>query len=791
MKVSKNWLKEYLNLDNITDEELFASISAHICEIESYTKLVEATNLTIGYVKECVVHPNSDHLHICQVEVRPNEVKQIICGAPNVAAGKKVIVANVGAVLPGDFRIKPSKIRGVDSDGMLCSLQELGIEDKYVDEEFKNGIYLLDEEAPVGEDPLSYLGLDDTVIDLDLTSNRSDLLSIEGVAYDLGAALNQHIYPVAPEIEESNKKNPIEVEIKSDSCYKYLARTIENITIAPSPQWLKARLIASGIRPINNVVDITNYVLMELGQPLHAFDQSYLGSKIIVRNAYENEKLVTLDEVERNLLPSDLVIANEKEALCLAGVMGGLNSEVEPTTKTVVLEAAYFDPLSVRKTSARLGLKSESSMRFERKIDYDRVERALDYAAQLIMELAGGTILEGVARAVRKELPVQTVDITTEKVNHVLGTSLKDEEVEAIFKRLDYSYTKKDLVYTITLPSRRMDLEPSYQDIIEDVARMNGYDSIPTTIAVSDTKGGLTYKQKQIRYTRLLFAGMGLNETVSYSLVSKNDLNLYTLHEANPIEVMMPMTEDHAVMRQSLLNGILDAVSYNKARKVDHLAFFEIGNAYTKEEEILKLAGAISGTFYSEQWRGETKVADFYALKGLLDVYFNHMNISVVYKPYTELSHFHPGRTAAIYLEDKMIGVIGELHPRFAKDKGISGTVAFEIDLEPVLLYHHAFTYKPMNKFPTVTRDLAIVVKKDILADDVLNVIKQTLKSHLVGLEVFDLYTGDAVGEDEKSLAIKITLEDTTKTLESNDVDKMIHSVLNRLDYHFKARLRD
>ncbi|MDE5565728.1 MAG: hypothetical protein K2I77_01960 [Anaeroplasmataceae bacterium] len=231
MKVSKNWLKEYLNLDNITDEELFASISAHICEIESYTKLVEATNLTIGYVKECVVHPNSDHLHICQVEVRPNEVKQIICGAPNVAAGKKVIVANVGAVLPGDFKIKPSKIRGVDSDGMLCSLQELGIEDKYVDEEFKNGIYLLDEEAPVGEDPLAYLGLDDIVIDLDLTSNRSDLLSIEGVAYDLGAALNQHVYPVAPEIEESNKKNPIEVEIKSDSCYKYLARTIENITI--------------------------------------------------------------------------------------------------------------------------------------------------------------------------------------------------------------------------------------------------------------------------------------------------------------------------------------------------------------------------------------------------------------------------------------------------------------------------------------------------------------------------------------------------------------------------------
>lgn len=791
MKVSKNWLKEYLNLDSITDEELFSCISAHICEIESYQKLVQATNLTIGYVKECEIHPNSDHLHICQVEVRPNEIKQIICGAPNVAAGKKVIVANVGAVLPGDFKIKPSKIRGVESDGMLCSLQELGIEEKYVDEEFKNGIFLLDEDAPVGEDPLSYLGFDDTVIDLDLTSNRSDLLSIEGVAYDLGAALNQKIYPIASELEEASKANPVHVDIQSENCYKYLARTIEQITIAPSPQWLKARLIVSGIRPINNVVDVTNYVLLELGQPLHAFDQAHLGNHIIVRNAFEQEKLVTLDGIERTLEATDLVIANEKEALCLAGVMGGLNSEVENTTKTVVLEAAYFDPLCVRRTSSRLGLKSESSMRFERKIDYNRVERALDYAAQMIAELAGGVVLSGVSTAVTKQLPTQTVSITTDKINQVLGTSLADGQVEDLFKRLDYSYTKSNMVYTITIPSRRMDLEPSYQDIIEDVARMNGYDSIPTTIAASRTKGGLTDKQKQIRFTRLMLASMGLNETVSYSLVSKADLYNYTLEQGNPIEVLMPMTEDHAVMRQSLLNGILDAVSYNKARKVDHLAFFEIGNRYTQEKEVLMLAGAISGPFSSEQWRGEVKIADFYALKGLLDTYFARMNVSAVYKPYKEQKNFHPGRTAAIYLEDKMIGIIGELHPRFAKEKGISGTVAFEIELEPILSSNQAFQYRPMNKYPTVTRDLAIVVKKDILAEDVLNVIRQTLKAHLVSLEVFDLYTGDAVAEDEKSLAIKLTLEDVTKTLESSDVDKMIHSVLNRLDYHFKARLRD
>ena len=401
MKVSKNWLKEYLNLDGITDEELFDKINAHVCEIESYQSLVKASSLSIGYVHECVMHPDSDHLHICQVEVSEGNIQQIVCGAPNVAAGKKVIVANVGAVLPGDFKIKASKIRGVESNGMLCSLQELGIEEKYIDEAFKNWIQLLGEDAPIGGDPLSYLGLDDIVIDLDLTSNRSDLLSIEGVAFDLGAALNQQVITILPELEESQKQNPVQVKIETNGCYKYLARTIENVTIADSPQWLKARLIASGIRPINNVVDVTNYVLLELGQPLHAFDKDHLGDYILIRDAIDGEKLTTLDGIERTLLNTDIVIANQNEALCLGGVMGGLTSEVEPNTKNIVLEAAYFDPLRVRKTSSRLGLKSESSMRFERKVDYERVDRALDYAAQLIAELAGGIVLQGVSAQIQ------------------------------------------------------------------------------------------------------------------------------------------------------------------------------------------------------------------------------------------------------------------------------------------------------------------------------------------------------------------------------------------------------
>ena len=791
MKISKNWLKEYLDLSNITDEELHAKINAHVCEIETYKKLVEATNLTIGYVHDCVMHPDSDHLHICQVEVEPGVIKQIVCGAPNVDKGQKVIVANVGAVLPGDFKIKAAKVRGVESNGMLCSLQELGIEEKYIDEEFKHGIQLLGEDAEIGACPLEYLGLDDTVIDLDVTSNRSDLLSIEGAAFDIGAALDQPVYTIIPELEEVEEENTVTVDVQTEGCYKYLTRVIKNVTIQPSPQWLKAKLIASGVRPINNVVDITNYVLFEMGQPLHAFDKDRLGNHIIVRDAVEGEKLVTLDEIERTLTFTDVVIANETEALCLGGVMGGLSSEVENDTKNVLLEAAYFDPLRVRKTSSRLGLKSESSTRFERKIDYERVERALDYAAQLIAELGEGEVLKGVTGVITKVLPTQTVDITVNKINGVLGTSLSKEEVEHIFDRLAYNYKLNGDVYTIVLPSRRMDLEASYQDIIEDVARMNGYDNIPTTIASISSKGGLTYKQSRSRQTKLFFSNMGLNEVVTYSMIAEKDLYAYTLTEKDPIKVLMPMTEDKAVMRQSLLNGVVDAIAYNKARKVENLSIFEIGNTYSTESEVLKLAGAMNGVFESLLWKGSKQVADFYVLKGVLDAYFERMGANVTYKAYSELENLHPGRTAGIYLGEKMIGYIGELHPRFAKKQGVNGTVVFEIELDDVLSLNNSFKYKPLNKFPSVTRDLAIVVKKDITCEEVLSIVRQTTRKNLVNLEVFDLYTGENVAEDEKSIAIKLTLEDASKTLESTDVDKIIKSVVNRLQFNFQAKLRD
>ena len=790
MKVSKNWLKDYLNLDNISDDELFKQISFHISEIESYKKMVEATNLTIGYVHECIDHPDSDHLHVCQVEVAPGDMKQIVCGAPNVKAGVKVIVANVGAVLPGDFKIKAAKVRGVESNGMLCSLQELGIEEKYVEEEFKNGIYLLPEDAEIGACPLEYLGFDDTVIDLELTSNRSDLLSIEGVAYDLGATLNQQIMPIEPSIEVVNKKNPVSVKLDTDKCYKYSARYIANVNIAPSPQWMKARLIASGIRPINNVVDITNFVLLEMGQPLHAFDADLLGNTIVVRQANDGEKLKTLDNIERELNSDDIVITNGRDAVCVAGVMGGLTTEVEATTKNIILEAAYFDPLSIRKTSTKLGLKSESSVRFERKIDYDRVERALDYAAQLLQELCDGEVYEDVVTDVKVVLEPKTVTVTAEKINSILGTDLSDEYVNEIFDRLAYTYVKNNLEYTITLPSRRMDLEPSIQDITEDVARINGYDNIPTTIAKTRDKGYLTYPQKRTRLIRQILANMGLNEAVSYSLIAKKNLNLYTTEEKTPVEVMMPMTEDRAVMRQSLLNGLIDAIAYNKARKIDDLAMFEIGKTYSADKEETKLAIAMSGLFSSHLWNGMKQEASFYLLKGILDALFAKLNVTVTYEAYKEQASFHPGRTAAIMHNGKMIGLIGQMHPKFAKDMAIGNTIALEILLDDILEEENGLKYHPINKFPTITRDLAIVCKKEIPADTILKLIKQTGKKTLTSLELFDVYTGENVAEDEKSLAFKLKFEDPTKTLETAEVDKLVSQILNRLDREIGAKLR-
>ncbi len=789
MKASKNWLCEYVDLTNISDEDLFREINAHVCEIESFGKMINATNLVIGHVLECEAIPET-HLHKCMVDLG-GEVSQIVCGAPNVDKGVYAIVALPGAVLPGNFKIKASKIRGVESNGMLCSLQELGLEEKYVPERFKNGIFLFDEfPVKVGDDPLKTLCYDDTIIDLELTSNRSDLLSIEGIAYDLAATFDKKINLKKFSLVETNDVNPVKVKIETDKCYKYNARYLSNITIKESPLFIKARLIASGIRPINNVVDITNYVLMELGQPLHSFDADKLGNNIVVRLAKKNEKMVTLDDIERNLEENDIVITDGNQPHCLGGVMGGQISEVTNDTKNIVLEAAYFDPLAVRKTSTRLNLKSESSTRFERKIDYDRVERALDYAAYLLCEYADAKCYKGISSEVKVEMPKEHITITTAKINSILGTNLSDQYVNKLFDRLNYTYVKNGLEYDITIPSRRMDLEKSVQDIIEDVARMNGYDNIPTTIAKTRDRGYLTYSQKRTRLVRQILSNMGLNETVNYSLISKDELGLYIPEVKEPIEVLMPLTEERSVMRESVLNGLIDNIQYNKARKLENLSFFEISNVHTKDEEKLHLGMVINGLYTSNLWRGEKQPASFFLLKGIFEALCNKLSFNVSYEPCKDIASFHPGRCAYIIHKNRKIGVIGELHPRFAKEKGVSGTIALEIDMTDLITEENGMKYQSINKYPLVTRDLAIVVKRDVLADSVLNTIKKAVRNNITSVELFDVYTGENVASDEKSLAFNITFEDRNKTLETTEVDQFVETILKKLEKEYNARLR-
>ena len=790
MKVSLKWLSEYIDLKGKTADELEEIFSLQLTEVEEKYPLTTATNMMIGYVRECVMHPDSDHLHICQVELANGEVSQIVCGAPNVREGVKVIVALPGAVLPGDFKIKPSKVRGVESNGMLCSFQELGIEDKYIEEEFKNGIYLLDDDAPVGQDPIKYLGLDDYVLDLHLTPNRADMLSMIGVSYDLGTVLNEVPNIPSPVILPCEEANPVKVVVETNKVIQYNARYIKGVKIKKSPWWLRQRLIAAGIRPINNVVDITNYILIEYGQPLHAFDADKLGNNIVVRLANEGEKFTTLDEVERILTKDDIVITDGVNPVCLGGVMGGLDSEVTDETVNVILEAAQFNPTSVRKTSARLGLRSESSFRFERKVDYNRVRVALDKASQMLVELADATVLDGVASVVNEEYKPVIIDVTLDKINNYMGVNLTTDEVNDILDRMNFEYEYCDGMYHVIVPSRRIDYDDNYQDLIEDIARFYGFDNIPLTIPATSDKGHLTAEQSLERSIKNLLAGLGMNEAICYSMTSTEHLYEFTEEEKAPVKVMMPFTEEREYMRQSLIPSLLDVVSYNKARKIDSVKFFEISDVYYEGGSHKLLSGALSGIYEKSLWQQKVEKVDFFLVKGIIEELLTKLGIKATYEKANK-KNMHPGKCAKIMVGDIELGYLGAIHPKYQKEHSLNETYVFELNYDLLLAHSEkAIKYSPVSKYPSITRDLAIVCKKEISAYDILALIKQTGKKILVDISLFDLYMDEAIGLENKQLAFKLTFCDSEKTLESADVEKVIKSILNRLDFTYQAKLR-
>ncbi len=793
MQVKLEWLNELVDLTGLEVSEIVNKLSLYSVEVEGVNKLIDASNIVVGHVLTKTKHPDSDHLNVLTVDVK-EEVLQIVCGAPNVEAGQYVIVALVGAVLPGDFKIKKSKIRGVESSGMVCSLQELGIEKKYISEKYASGIYYFEENVEVGTDGAKALNLGDEVIELSITPNRGDLLSMIGVAYELSAIFNRELKPLVYEVIKVKEKNNVSVELLTKNCLTYYAQVIKDVQIKPSPLWLTSRLIAFGVRPINNVVDITNYILALFGQPLHSFDYDKLGNKIVVRNAVLHEELITLDGTKRNLLDTDIVITDGIKPVALAGVMGGAETEVTDNTKNIVLEAAVFDPLTVRRTSSRLGLRSESSIRYERGVDLNRTKNALDYAAYLYQTLANGKVLEEYSFNGIKSIDDKVIKITENDVSSLLGINISKEEIKKILTSLNFK-VNNDLV--ISVPNRRSDVTIK-EDLIEEIGRINGYDKLPITYPVDNMVGELTKNQLMVRLVKNTLTNLGLYETVSYSLVNEKQNETFNYNHKNnidSIELLMPLSEDRRYLRFGLVPSLMEVMKHNFSRKNYNLSLFEVGKVYYNldgvNNEEYYLAGAMANLYSSTLWKNQTEKVDFYLVKGIIDLLLNSLGYSATYLPINkECKELHPNRSARVLVNDVEVGFIGQVHPKYALLNDLNDVYAFELKLSQLLnLDQEKFIYREIPKLPSVERDIALVMKKDIKAGDIVEAIKKAEKNILSDVIIFDVYEGANVANDEKSIAIKLVFTSDT-ALTDEVINTKMKKILKDLSYKFNAVLR-
>ncbi|HEK5854823.1 TPA: phenylalanine--tRNA ligase subunit beta [Staphylococcus aureus] len=784
MLISNEWLKEYVTIDDSVSNlaERITRTGIEVDDLIDYTKDIK--NLVVGFVKSKEKHPDADKLNVCQVDIGEDEPVQIVCGAPNVDAGQYVIVAKVGGRLPGGIKIKRAKLRGERSEGMICSLQEIGISSNYIPKSFESGIYVFSESQVPGTDALQALYLDDQVMEFDLTPNRADALSMIGTAYEVAALYNTKMTKpetTSNELELSaNDELTVTIE-NEDKVPYYSARVVHDVTIEPSPIWMQARLIKAGIRPINNVVDISNYVLLEYGQPLHMFDQDAIGSQqIVVRQANEGEKMTTLDDTERELLTSDIVITNGQTPIALAGVMGGDFSEVKEQTSNIVIEGAIFDPVSIRHTSRRLNLHSESSSRFEKGIATEFVDEAVDRACYLLQTYANGKVLKDRVSSGELGAFITPIDITADKINRTIGFDLSQNDIVTIFNQLGFDTEINDDVITVQVPSRRKDITIK-EDLIEEVARIYGYDDIPSTLPVFEkvTSGQLTDRQYKTRMVKEVLEGAGLDQAITYSLVSKEDATAFAMQQRQTIDLLMPMSEAHASLRQSLLPHLIEAASYNVARKNKDVKLFEIGNVFFANgegelpDQVEYLSGILTGDYVVNQWQGKKETVDFYLAKGVVDRVSEKLNLEFSYRR-ADIDGLHPGRTAEILLENKVVGFIGELHPTLAADNDLKRTYVFELNFDALMAVSVGYiNYQPIPRFPGMSRDIALEVDQNIPAADLLSTIHAHGGNILKDTLVFDVYQGEHLEKGKKSIAIRLNYLDTEETLTDERVSKV------------------
>lgn len=796
MEASLKLLNEYVDIQDQDPADLAEKITRIGLEVEGMHELARGTSLVIGYVKECVPHPDSDHLNICQVDVGEGSDRQIVCGAPNVAAGQKVIVALPGCDLGDGFVIKESKVRGVESNGMICSIAELGLDQRLLKEEDKAGIHVLNEDAPIGEEALEYLGLKDTILEIGLTPNRSDCMAMISLAYEVGAVLKRPVK--LPEIKKYNElKSDIQVTVETDLCSFFGAKLVKNVVTKESPEWLKNFLLASGIKPINNIVDISNYVMIETGQPIHMYDYDKLKEKSFVVKTGFHTKEVMLDGNEYEILPEDIIVSTDHGIGCVAGVMGGNDTKIDDHTVNIVIEAATFDGATLRGTARRLNLLTDASQHYIKgAINTANSLNVLDRCADLLVKEADA---KEVYETVSTELNIEEkkVCVSQDQVNGLLGTSITVEEIKDIFDSLSFQYTLNDQTFEVVVPTYRNDMTMA-ADLVEEIARIYGYDNIPSTLPYMEmTKGQLTSKQKNERFIRDVLVDLGLHETLTYTLTSPscvNDFNLFHSMD-NTIALMSPLGEERSVTRKSVIPSLLQVINYNQAHANKDVCIFEIANTYSNQE-ITTLTIACNGIYHSVPWASIQQKADFYLVKGFVETLFKKLCIEESRYQFIRVESdnkdFHPGRSGYIKMGKDIVGAIGQIHPLKAKKYNVKGeTYVVELNLSVLLnLKTRALKYASIPQYPSVTRDIALVMAQNIPTYDVVKSIQKAGKRLVSKAQIFDVYVGEHIDADKKSVAINLTFQDLSKTLDDKTINDAMDNILEEMKKQYNATLR-
>lgn len=794
MKLSYKWIADLVDLQGIDAYSLADKLTTAGFEVEGIEKVASGTNLIVGQVVECEMHPDSDHLHCCKVNIG-SEVLDIVCGAPNVRTGLKVIVAQVGAELP-EITIKAGKIRGAVSNGMLCSLRELGVNEKYLREDQVKGIEELPEDAVVGNTKvLEYLGLDDVILDVGLTPNRADFMAMFSAAHEVAAIVNRKVNLPAERKLEKELPATIKISSETEKCPLFLGKYIHHVEIKPSPKWMVERLHASGIKSINNVVDISNYVMLETGQPLHFYDASKNKAKALCAKTGQKFDYMALDGVTYSITEDDIVIMSGEDCAGIAGIMGGDDSKIDENTTEIIIEAASFNHVSIRNSARRFNLGTEASTRFIKGIEPLAPYKAMQRCVELLEELADAKDIEETVEYNTTKYEPTTFSFPLSFINNRLGTSYTKEIVLEVLNRLEFTPKSEGEVITVTIPSYRTDVTIP-DDISEEVIRLVGYDSLESTLPLMPmTLGTLSSVQSKRRVIERELCGMGITQVLTYTLVSDERKNMGVMPLDNSIALASPLSEERKYVRASLLPSMLEVISYNMARNASKVNVFEISNVYGEDKVEERLGIVLYGALQELPWSKNSIPSDFYTLKGVIETIFEKLgfdsNRILICENTVDTEHFHKGKSAAIYIGKELVGVMGAIHPTLMKSYDIKEVYMAELKVD--VLYHTGVSkvkYVPLPKYPSSKRDLAFVVKSEVEVGKIVEAIRKVNKSVIRDVAIFDIYQGEHVEKGFKSVALSIVYQMSDKTITDQDINPLQDKIMAVLEKEFGAELR-